>query len=242
MRKHDFMEVDRTKGVVGRGDSMLITVGDSLRLMSRDQLSQGGELPAATASARDLGRLVLFRNPTLVAPHDFVSSCLVVPRSERWDEAVATALCGSWSDVLWETGHLPSTALGMLRAEARNIHRQLVPLWRRRTRRGRVLSLDADLGGLSLYDLVAADIDLLAHTGSGVFEDERLNRVLRSLDPAERAVVYAYAEGEGATWTEAAAAARATDPEAFGERVRRKAKRLAGEQERRAAQRQRAGA
>lgn len=35
----------------------------------------------------------------------------------------------------------------------------LQPLWRRRTRHGRVLSLDAALGdGLSLHDLIAADI------------------------------------------------------------------------------------
>jgi hypothetical protein len=43
--------------------------------------------------------------------------------------------------------------------------------------------------------------------------------------------------GEGTTWAEAATSAGAPDPEAFGERVRRKAKRLAAEQRRRAAQR-----
>ncbi|WP_162948072.1 hypothetical protein [Streptomyces europaeiscabiei] len=133
---------------------------------------------------------------------------------------------------------MPSAALGKLRAEARAIHRQLVPLWRRRTRHGRVLSLDAGLGdGLSLYDLVATDIDALAHTVGEVFEDERLNHVLHGLDPAERQVVFAYAEGEGTTWAEAAAASGATDPTAFGERVRRKVKRLAAEQHRRAEQR-----
>jgi hypothetical protein len=238
LRKHDFMETDRTKRVVGRGDSMLITVGEGLRLMSRAQLSQARDLPAATASARELGRMVLFRTPTLSPPHDLVSACLVIPRSERWDEAVATALYGNWSDALWETGRLPATALGMLRAEARAIHRQLVPLWRRRTRHGRVLSLDAALGdGLSLYDLVAADVDHLAHTSGGVFDDERLNRVLRGLTPDERQVVYAYAAAEGTTWAESAAAAGSTDPEAFGERVRRKAKRLAAEQRRRVEQR-----
>ncbi|MFF7534679.1 hypothetical protein ACFZB2_37125 [Streptomyces bobili] len=104
----------------------------------------------------------------------------------------------------------------------------------RRTRHGRVLSLDADLGGLSLYDLVAADVDFLAHTAGGVFDDDRLNRVLRALTPAEYAVVLAYAEGEGTTWAEAAAYVGATNPDAFGERVRRKTRRLAAEQNRRA--------
>ncbi|MFE4999282.1 hypothetical protein ACFRH4_50205 [Streptomyces mirabilis] len=162
---------------------------------------------------------------------------LVVPRSERWREAVSTALVGPWCDPLWQTGHLPTTALGALRAEARALHRQLVPVWRRWTRHGRVLSLDADLGGLSLHDLVAADLDLLARTAGGVFEDQRLGAVLRGLTPAERTVVFAYAEGEGTTWTEAAAHVGAGAPEAFGERVRRKVKRLAAEQHRRLAQR-----
>ncbi|WP_331737114.1 hypothetical protein OG426_56170 (plasmid) [Streptomyces canus] len=234
IRKHDFMQVDRTKRLVGRGDSVLLTVGDDLCLMSRDQLSRVRDLPAATESARVLGRMILFRNPTLTPPQDLVSSCLVIPRSERWDEATATALHGAWSDALWETGRLPSAALGLLRAEARTIHRQLVPLWRRRTRHGRVLSLDSDLGdGLSLHDLVAADTDLLTRTGEWVFDDERLNAVLRKLTSDELRVVLAYAEGEGPTWTEAAAAAGATDPAALGERVRRKVKRLATEQARR---------
>ncbi|MFE4999281.1 hypothetical protein ACFRH4_50200 [Streptomyces mirabilis] len=168
----------------------------------------------------------------------FAAEVLVVPRSERWREAVSTALLGNWCDSLVRTGRLPVTALSALRAEARTLHRQSVPLWRRRTRHGRSLSLDAALGdGLSLYDLVAADVDLLTHTAGGAFEDERLNAVLRGLAPAERQVVVAYAEGEGTTWTEAAAHVGAGAPEAFGERVRRKVKRLAAEQHRRLAQR-----
>ncbi|MFI5689929.1 hypothetical protein [Streptomyces sp. NPDC051636] len=177
-------------------------------------------------------------DPTIADPWDhFAAKVLVVPRSKRWQEATSTALLGGWCEPLLRTGHLPCTALGALKAEARTVHRQLVPVWRRRTRHGRVLSLDADLGGLSLYDLVAADVDYLAHTAGGVFEDERLNAVLRALTEEERRVVFAYAEDEGTTWTEAAAAAGAPDPQAFGERVRRKARRQADEQRRRAAQR-----
>lgn len=161
---------------------------------------------------------------------------LVLPRGAQWRDALRTALVGSWSDALYDTGYLPATALGALKAHARKEHRQQVPLWRRRTRHGRVLSLDAELGdGLSLYDLVVVDIDLLSRVAGGVFEDERLNAVLRGLDPAEQLVVFAYAEGEGTTWAEAATHVGATDPKAFGERVRRRAKRLAGEQHRRAA-------
>ncbi|MFG3517674.1 hypothetical protein [Streptomyces bobili] len=164
---------------------------------------------------------------------------LVLPRSDRWNQALSTALLGDWCAPLLTDGLLPVTALGALKAEARTLHRQLVPIWRRRTRHGRVLSLDADLGdGLSLHDLVATDVDLLTHTPGGVFEDERLDRVLHALLPDEQRVVLAYAEGEGITWTEAAAVAGAADPEAFGERVRRKAKRQAAEQHRRSVLRQ----
>ncbi|MFE6782135.1 hypothetical protein ACFVFF_07735 [Streptomyces sp. NPDC057680] len=159
---------------------------------------------------------------------------LALPASDRWREAVSTALVGDWVAPLEQEGRLHVSALGALRADARAIHRQLVPVWRRRTRHGRVLSLDAVLGdGLSLYDLVAADVDLLSRVAGGIYEDERLNTVLRGLDPAERQVVFTYAAADGTTWTEAAAAAGATDPDTFGERVRRKAKRLAAEQRRR---------
>ncbi|MFB8247288.1 hypothetical protein ACFC5X_19875 [Streptomyces sp. NPDC055952] len=169
----------------------------------------------------------------------FASRVLVVPRSDRWREAVTTASLGSWCDPLFDTGYLSPTALGALKAEARAVHRQLVPVWRRRTRAGRVLSLDADLGdGLSLYDLVAADVDLLSRTAAGVFEDQRLNTVLRGLAPSERAVVFAHAENEGTTWTEAATVAGASEPKALGERVRRKTRRLAAEHNRRMVQRQ----
>jgi hypothetical protein len=166
----------------------------------------------------------------------FGARVLVSPRSERWREAVTTAILGDWCDPLLRTGYLSATALGALKAEARAVHRQLVPVWRRGTRHGRVLSLDAALGdGLSLHDLVTADVDLLTHTAGGVYADERLNAVLRGL-PGRAAVVFAYAQGEGTTWMEAAAAAGAADPGAFGERVRRKTKRLATEQRRRIAQ------
>ncbi|MFB8247289.1 hypothetical protein ACFC5X_19880 [Streptomyces sp. NPDC055952] len=168
----------------------------------------------------------------------FTARSLGLPCSKRWREAVTTALLGDWSNPLLQYERLHHTAVGTLKAEARAVHRQLVPVWRRRTRHGRVLSLDAELGDVtSLYDLVAADVDLLARATDGVFEDARLNAVLRGLNKTERRVVFAYAEGEGTTWAEAAAAAGSTNPEAFGERVRRKAKRLAAEQRRRVEQR-----
>lgn len=209
-----------------------------------------GPLPVPSNSAEDLVAAIKVRRdvsegpssgtrPLAQALDGLAKDILILPRSERWREAVSTALLGEeWVGPLFQTGYLPATALGTLKAEARLLHRQLVPIWRRRTQHGRVLSLDAELGGgLSLYDLVAADIDLLARATVGVFEDERLNAVLRSLTLNERRVVLARAYGEGLTWAEAAAAAGMPEPKAFGEGVRRKTRRLADEQRRRLAQR-----
>ncbi|MEV5387250.1 hypothetical protein [Streptomyces sp. NPDC052721] len=232
---------------VGNDAVLLKSLDDGVERIPQPSLS------AAAAAMRTFHeyeeRKVLFRDLEL-ALHIRTAAChqaveprvmdvltlksLALPVSDRWREAVSTALVGGWVDPLERNGRLPVSALGTLRAEARAIHRQLVPVWRRRTRHGRVLSLDAPLGGgLSMYDLVAADVDLLHRVAGGIYEDERLNAVLRGLDPAERQVVFAYAAADGTTWTEAATAAGAAEPDAFGERVRRKAKRLAAEQRRR---------
>jgi hypothetical protein len=219
------------------GDLTISSVDGGVRLTANPFTDPPGSLPSQELVGVVATGLNLANWNTSNRMLDLVcTQALMLPRSHRWREAVETALVGDWSDALWDTGFLPVTSLGALRAAARVLHRQLVPVWQRGTRAGRVLSLDADLGGLSLYDLIAAEVDLLGRTVDGVLEDERLNCVLRGLDPAERAVVLAYARGEGATWMEAAAAAGASYPKAFGERVRRKTKRLAAEQARRAEQ------
>ncbi|WP_411146199.1 hypothetical protein [Streptomyces sp. x-80] len=170
---------------------------------------------------------------------NFATRVLGVNRSTRWSEAVSTALMGDWTRSLDERGCLQPEVLGQLRAEAHTIHRQLVPLWRRRVRRSRLLLLDAPLGdGLCLYDLVADRANLSdARLGTAI-HDDRLLRIVQHLTSEERLVVIALAAGDGTTWTEAAAHAGASDPVAFGERVRRKTRRLAARtEERRAAAR-----
>ncbi|MEH0429048.1 hypothetical protein QBB34_22485 [Streptomyces stelliscabiei] len=159
---------------------------------------------------------------------NFAARVLGVNRSTRWGEAVSTALMGDWTRSLDEHGRLQPEALGQLRAEARTLHRQLVPLWRRRVRRSRLLLLDAPLGdGLCLYDLVTDRANLSDALLGTAIHDDRLVRIVQHLTPEERLVVVALATGDGTTWTEAAAHAGASDPAAFGERVRRKTRRLA---------------
>ncbi len=220
------------------------STADGLRAVQpRERTSASEVTPTGWGANGDLGAAVHIRATVLRGISDqkldqFITGYLVLPTGARWREAASTALLSGWEAPLSETGFLPNSAFGTLKAEARLAHRNLTPVWRRRTRHGRVLSLDAVLAGdLSLYDLVAADIDLLEHTTGGFFEDVRLNAVLRQLDTVELGVVIALAEGMGETWVEAAAVAGVTDPVRFGEHVRRKAKRLAVEQQRRLAQR-----
>ncbi|MFD0008251.1 hypothetical protein ACFVJ4_38525 [Streptomyces sp. NPDC127178] len=165
---------------------------------------------------------------------DVRSDVLALPQSPHWDEAISTALLGSWADPLTTDRVLTPRAVSVLRAEARKIHRQLVPIWRRRTRHGRVLSLDADLGdGYCLLDLLAAQAGPQLDLAHSARDQQRIGALLRALTPLERNVVLARAAGEATTWTEAAMVCRIGDPEAFGNRVRRKVLRLIKEQERR---------
>ncbi|MFF0416284.1 hypothetical protein ACFYUY_38380 [Kitasatospora sp. NPDC004745] len=144
-----------------------------------------------------------------------------------WGEPVSTALLGGWSDPLDAEGELTLAAVEQIKAEALAIHRQLTPLWRRKVSRKRLLLLDTPLGdGLTLHDLVAGQAADSA-PAEDCFEDHRLRAVLAVLSPDERAVALALAYSGVGTWAEAAAAAGVAQPADFGERVRRKVKRLA---------------
>ncbi|MET9720317.1 hypothetical protein ABZZ46_33640 [Streptomyces rochei] len=174
-----------------------------------------------------------------LAGHDslveaFAADVLGLARSARWREAVSTALLGDWVEPLFSGQRLDDAAVTRLRAEARITHRHLVPLWRRRTRHGRVLLLDTPLGdGLSLHDLASGITDTEAPLLEHDPEDARLAALIRALRPAERAAALAWADPNVRSWTEAAQQAGVDDPIAFGERVRRKCRRLAAELARR---------
>lgn len=78
---------------------------------------------------------------------DVFTRLLCLPVSERWREAVSTALLGDWINPLFRGQLLkPDEVVGQLRAEAREFHRQAVPLWRRRSHGRRVLLLDMPMG------------------------------------------------------------------------------------------------
>ncbi|MFE4599434.1 hypothetical protein ACFRKE_01090 [Kitasatospora indigofera] len=169
----------------------------------------------------------------------FGQHILGLNRSARWTEALSTALLGNWIAPLHDGTGLCMLALGQLRREARTIHRQLLPLWQRRTSGNRrVLLLEKpSAGGGTLRDLLAdrhLPEDPLLDQVPG---DRRLAAVLQRLAPAERDVVLALGHPGVATWAQAAELAGADRPTAVGERVRRKVRATVTELQRRDQQR-----
>ncbi|MGW1364949.1 hypothetical protein ACWCQP_47080 [Streptomyces chartreusis] len=162
---------------------------------------------------------------------------LGVRRGPRWREAVSTVLAGDWAVPLYFGEALDvAGVLHRLASDARLTHRRLTPLWRRKVLGARVRLLDAPVAAdLTLYDVAAATPHRPDVTGE--FADARIAAVLAALRPPERVVVLAWADAGVATWAEAAWCAGALDPDVFGERVRRKVRRVVAEQQRRAGQR-----
>ncbi|MEU9472820.1 hypothetical protein AB0D78_40845 [Streptomyces avermitilis] len=158
----------------------------------------------------------------------FASRVLVLRQGGQWREAVSTALLGDWARALDTPDGLPyESAVAELRTEALALHRQLTPLWRRRTGGSRVLLLDTPLGdGITLYDLIIGSPSHQELALGAEPDDSRLSAVLNALSPEERKVALAWTRPEVATWAEAAAAVAEADSVVLGERVRRKLKRL----------------
>ncbi|MFH9655425.1 hypothetical protein ACIOHR_36455 [Streptomyces anulatus] len=114
-------------------------------------------------------------------------------RSERWTEALSSALLGDWVAPLYDGIGLGRPALDRLCSEARRIHTQSVPLWQRRPGKNRVIPLETPgRNGATLRDLLAnrplPDDPVLDQVPG---DDPRLAAILDALNPADRAVVLA---------------------------------------------------
>ncbi|MCG7202291.1 hypothetical protein [Streptomyces arenae] len=154
----------------------------------------------------------------------------------RWHEAVATAVQGPWVNLQDISSEYMPHALDRLRSDARAIHRQLLPIGRRKVSGERLLSLDYVIGdGMTIHDVLQGAPDPHEMLFGVLPDHPQINAVLGQLDPLERAVAVAYANPRTMpTWTEAAWQAATTAPEqfagvdvaAFGERVRRKLRRM----------------
>ncbi|EPH43554.1 hypothetical protein STRAU_3378 [Streptomyces aurantiacus JA 4570] len=152
-----------------------------------------------------------------------------------WQEPVTTALMGSWTEPLLSGGSLTPSDLGNLRAEAKEIHRQLTPIWRHKINQARLWSLDHVFGdGLTTYDIATGGPDPYEVLTGALPDNPRIVAVLAQLTPVERAVAMAWANAPVASWTDAVTVVAdldtplvaGLDPSALGERVRRKLKRL----------------
>ncbi|MFE2979378.1 hypothetical protein [Streptomyces sp. NPDC059258] len=162
-----------------------------------------------------------------VEPVASLALLLGLHSSERWNEAVSTALLGSWTETLLGDIGNSRSAMDRLEEEARIIHQQLTPLWRREASGSRLLLLDAPMGkGGTLHDVVAGGVSPEDALPCDRPDDARLGALLRALKPEERAVVLALTCPGVASWGEAADLAGAADPVAMGKRVRRKVNRL----------------
>lgn len=221
-------------------DGTVDTRRTTLYLSGRTDEPPSGLIPQSDRAALQSHAVqALEARQAALAGHDylveaFAADVLGLARSARWREAVSTALLGDWVEPLFAGQRLDDAAVARLRVEARTTHRHLVPLWRRRTRHGRVLLLDTPLGdGLTLHDLASEITDIEAPLLAYDPEDARLAALIRALRPVERAAVLAWADPNVRSWTEAAQQAGVDDPVAFGERVRRKCRRLAAELARR---------
>ncbi|MEU6215422.1 hypothetical protein ABZ891_36695 [Streptomyces sp. NPDC047023] len=173
---------------------------------------------------------------------EFMTDVLGLWRGAGWKEPVSTALLGDWVGPLHADGRVGPDGLERLKAEARELHRHLSPLWQRKNNGNRLWSLDFDLGnGLTVYDLVAASPDPYESLAGALPDDPRMAAVLARLKPAERAVAMSLADSQTTSWTEAAAhvmalaGLRGFSSEALGERVRTKLKRLGKQHTERAA-------
>ncbi|MFE0179183.1 hypothetical protein ACFWZ2_43450 [Streptomyces sp. NPDC059002] len=203
----------------------------------------GADVPVAmrALAARDAAL-----NGADVAVDQFASEILGLWRGGRWRESVSTALLGDWADPLAQDGGCLAPAfLGALKAEARTVHRQLTPIWRREREGHRLWSLDRIVGdglGLTTYDLVNGGPDPYEVLIGTLPDNPRIAAVLARLTPLQRAVTLARFHWNVTSWPEAAAEVIALaphlsaglSPEALGDSVRRKLHRLGEEHKQRA--------
>ncbi|MFE0099912.1 hypothetical protein [Streptomyces sp. NPDC059009] len=154
----------------------------------------------------------------------FAGSWLGLARPVAWRAAVEMALLGEWVHVLGGGVADTPTLVGLLRQDVQAEHRLQQPLWERRIGGQRTALLSGAVGeGLILSDLLVGaaspeDVVLAAE-----LLDPRIVAVLRQLRAPEEVVARLWA-CTGDAWAHAAADAGL--PPSYGERVRRKLKRL----------------
>ena len=223
----------------GKTDSPLRRVAVDGRIIDKSK-PKSAEAEAEAREARLAARAVEARNEAVLGNTEliekFMAADLGLWRGARWQEPVTTALLGDWASTLYTHGTIRRGALAQLMREAREVHRQLTPLWRRRCAGERLLSLDVPVSenGLALADVLAGGPDPIDVLTGTLPDNPHVLAVLEQMSQIERAVALAWSRPGTSSWTEAAGIVLALtspaqtqdDAEALGERVRRKLKRL----------------
>ncbi|MGW0188193.1 hypothetical protein ACWDV7_20810 [Streptomyces sp. NPDC003362] len=195
-----------------------------LLLLLLDALAEAPSVPARAALSAALAARSAAIEGDADAIDAFSRTWLGLSRLEAWREAVETALLGDWVEELGRGRATDAYISDLLHRHAGSEHRALQPLWERRVRGKRTVLLGQPLGA----DLTVEDLLAERHTSEEAalaeeLADSRLLAVLRGMAPDEAALARAWAAG-GESWAQAALDAGL--PETYGERVRRKLKRL----------------
>jgi hypothetical protein len=225
--RHDGQRCPRSTGSV-RDDTDL--AHSSVHFLAEMLLILAGSCgPTIAPVTREaLAAALVARNDAIEGRHtavdEFSRTWLGISRPERWREAVEMALLGDWVDRLGR-GTLDDPALlELLRRHTHIEHRHMRPLWERKTRGRRTALLGEPVGpALTVQDLLVEHRTPETEVLHAELDDSRLLAVLRALDTTEDATARRWAD-DGDSWGQAALAAGL--PAAYGERVRRKLKRL----------------
>jgi hypothetical protein len=194
------------------------------------RLAQQLSEPAAFATREAVMAALVARNACIegdtAAVDEFSRVWLNLSQPQPWRAAVEMALLGDWVEALGR--HLSGDVeiMKLLHHHSHLERRCLQPLWERKCGGGPVRLLENPVvPGVSLRDVITDDQRPEDGLLLGQVEDSRVLAVLAHLAPQERAVTMAYST-QHMTWAQAAELCGSDDPERFGNRVRRKVRRL----------------
>lgn len=217
----------------GKFDKNTMGVVARLLLLLLDALTTTPSVPARAALSAALAARNAAIEGDAEAIDAFSRTWLGLSRPEAWREAVEMALLGDWVQELGRGRATDAYINDLLHRHAGSEHRALQPLWERRVRGKRTVLLGQPLGA----DLTVEDLLAERHTPEDAalaeeLADSRLLAVLRGMAADETALARAWAV-DGESWVQVALDAGL--PAAYGERVRRKLKRLGARYTERAA-------
>ncbi|MFF7603130.1 hypothetical protein [Streptomyces mirabilis] len=218
------------------GDRCRCPKSDSLRVIDAVlctaliELASVGSIPWPVVTREALIAALVARNAAIEGDAEgvnaFSRTWLGLTRPERWREAVEMALLGDWVEQLGSGSTRDPSITSLLHRHRKAEHQRLQPLWERRVRGKRTALLSRPVGdSLTLADALpgARSPEALLND---TFIDDRISTVLSHLSAEETEIALSWARAED-SWAESADGVG--QEAAYGERVRRKLKRLGSE-------------